>query len=179
MTNKMHNFYNQFLFHSFLSALNVSNESNRSSSAARHNVLYYTVWYSRYNRAGESSCYEAAWLACTIVPNCVIQYTKQCSWRWTTRFVRNMYSKAKRWNKRIINNNCASRWLSTRCLLLFFVSFCVCIYAKLQITKKKEGMCTVGVCTRVEIWDIWSIHLFFHSCIHSVVCLAAGPQPLP
>ena len=52
MTNEMHNSYNQFLFHIFLSALHVSNESNRSSSGARHNILYYTVWY---NRAGESS----------------------------------------------------------------------------------------------------------------------------
>ena len=51
MTNKMHNSCNQFLFHSFLSALHVSNESSRSSSGARHNILYYTVWYNRYNRA--------------------------------------------------------------------------------------------------------------------------------
>ena len=43
MTNEMHNFYNQFLFHSFLSALHVSNESSRLSSGARHNILYYTV----------------------------------------------------------------------------------------------------------------------------------------
>ena len=35
----------------FLSALHVSNESSRSSSGARHNILYYTVWYNRYNRA--------------------------------------------------------------------------------------------------------------------------------
>ena len=56
MTNEMHNSYNQFLFHSFLSAVHVSNESSRSSSGARHNILYYTVWYNRYNRA------------CTIVP---------------------------------------------------------------------------------------------------------------
>ena len=39
----MHNSYNQFLFHSFLSAVHVSNESSRSSSRARHNILYYTV----------------------------------------------------------------------------------------------------------------------------------------
>ena len=74
MTNEIHNSYNQFLFHGILSALHVSNEASRSSSEARHNILYYTVWY---NRAGESSCYEAARLACTIVPivpNCVIQY---------------------------------------------------------------------------------------------------------
>ena len=43
MNNEMHNSYNQFLFHSFLSALHISNESSRSSSAARHNILYYTV----------------------------------------------------------------------------------------------------------------------------------------
>ena len=55
MNNEMHNSYNQFLFHSFLSALHVSKESSRSSSGARHNILYYTVWY---NRAGESSCFE-------------------------------------------------------------------------------------------------------------------------
>ena len=42
MTNEMHNSYNQFLFHSFLSAVHVSNESSRSASGARHNILYYT-----------------------------------------------------------------------------------------------------------------------------------------
>ena len=42
---------NQLLFYTFLSALHVSNESSRSSSGARHNILYYTVWYNRYNRA--------------------------------------------------------------------------------------------------------------------------------
>ena len=47
ITNEMHNSYNQFLFYSFLSALCVSNESSRSLSEARHNILYYTVWYSR------------------------------------------------------------------------------------------------------------------------------------
>ena len=43
LTNEMHSFYNQFLFHSFLSALDVSNESSRSSSGARHNTVYYAV----------------------------------------------------------------------------------------------------------------------------------------
>ena len=42
----------------FLSALHVSNESSRSSSGVRRNILYYIVWYNRYNRAGESSCFE-------------------------------------------------------------------------------------------------------------------------
>ena len=55
-TSEMHNSYNQFLFHTFLFAVHVSNESSRSSSVARHNILYYTVWYNRYNRAGGSSC---------------------------------------------------------------------------------------------------------------------------
>ena len=31
--------------------MHISKESSRSSSAARYNVLYYTIWYSRYNRA--------------------------------------------------------------------------------------------------------------------------------
>ena len=55
MTNEMYNSYYKFLFHIFLSALHVSNESSRSSSGEWHNILYYTVWY---NRAGESSCFE-------------------------------------------------------------------------------------------------------------------------
>ena len=48
------------LQHSVLDALHVSNESSRSSSAARHNILYYTVWY---NRAGQSSFYQLDWPA--------------------------------------------------------------------------------------------------------------------
>ena len=51
MVNEICNYYNQFLLHSFLSALHVSNESSRSSSGAQHNILYYTVWYNRYTRA--------------------------------------------------------------------------------------------------------------------------------
>ena len=39
----MHNFHDQFLFNSFLSALHVSNESSRSSSGARHDILCYTA----------------------------------------------------------------------------------------------------------------------------------------
>ena len=76
ITSEMHNFYNQFiLFHSFLSALHVSNESSRSSSGAQHNILYYTI--------------------VPIVPNCVIHYIMPCCWWWTTRFVRNMQSRQK------------------------------------------------------------------------------------
>ena len=53
MTNEMHNSYNQFLFHNFLSALHVSNESNHSSSGPRSNILYYTV-------QSVQSCYQAS-----------------------------------------------------------------------------------------------------------------------
>ena len=41
------------LFHSFSSALHVSKESILSSSAARHNILYYTV-------QSVQSCYQAS-----------------------------------------------------------------------------------------------------------------------
>ena len=62
MTNEMHNSYNQFLFHIFLSALHVSNESNRSSSGARHNILYYTVqsvqWYRRVQLDSPARLYQ-------------------------------------------------------------------------------------------------------------------------
>ena len=53
MTNEMHISYNQFLFHSFLSALYVKNESSLSSSGAQHNILYYTV-------QSVQSCYQAS-----------------------------------------------------------------------------------------------------------------------
>ena len=55
MTNGMHSSYNKFLFHSFLSALHVSNESSHSSSGALRNILYQAVWYNRYNRASRWS----------------------------------------------------------------------------------------------------------------------------
>ena len=54
MTNEMHNSHNQFLFHSFLSAVHVSKESSRSSSGARHNILYYSLVQS------VQSCYQAS-----------------------------------------------------------------------------------------------------------------------
>ena len=47
----MHNSYNQFYFYStvFLSAVHVANESSRSSSGARYNILYYTVQSVQYS----------------------------------------------------------------------------------------------------------------------------------
>ena len=49
MTNEIHNYYNQFLFHSFLSALHVSNESSRSSSG--YGMIYCISQYKRYSGA--------------------------------------------------------------------------------------------------------------------------------
>ena len=110
MTNEKHNSYNQFLFHSFLSVLHVSNKSTHSSSGARHNILYYTVWYNwykRYNCAG----YSPARLYRLY---CVIQYIMPCCWWWTTRFVRNIYSRQKNCGIKIDYKNCASRWSLTQ-----------------------------------------------------------------
>ena len=59
----MDNSYNQFFIPQFfLSALRVSNESSRSSSGVRHNILYYTV------QSVQSCRLLPARLACTIVP---------------------------------------------------------------------------------------------------------------
>ena len=60
MKKEMYVSYNKFLFHSFLSALHISNESSRSSSGARHNTLYYPV-------QSVESCRWVYRLACTIV----------------------------------------------------------------------------------------------------------------
>ena len=65
ITNAMNNSCNQFLFHSVLPDLHVSNESSRSSSGERHNILYYTVWYN---------CADESRIASTIVP-IVLCYT--------------------------------------------------------------------------------------------------------
>ena len=96
ITNEMHNSYNQFLFHSFLSALHVSNESSRSSSGTRHNILYYTVWYNRYTRAIRRVQFLAARLAFTID-------TKLCNTAYyavlllmNDQIVRNMQSRQKK-----------------------------------------------------------------------------------
>jgi hypothetical protein len=43
ITNDIHSSYNQFYSTFFLSALQVSSESSRSSSGAWYNILYYTV----------------------------------------------------------------------------------------------------------------------------------------
>ena len=53
MNKETHKSYNQFLFHSFLSALHVSKESSGSSSGARHNILYYRV-------QSVQTCYQAS-----------------------------------------------------------------------------------------------------------------------
>ena len=66
----------------------------------------------------ELSTHNKTLLLCysTTVPNCVIQYIILCSWLWTIRFVPNMYSRRKMWNK-VDYKNCASRSL-THCIFL-------------------------------------------------------------
>ena len=63
--------YAQFLIINFipkfLSAVHVSNESSRSASGARHNILYYTVWYNRYNRAVSTIVPIVKFWNCTIL----------------------------------------------------------------------------------------------------------------
>ena len=73
MTNEMHNSYNQFFIPQFLSALHVSKESSRSSLGARHNILYYTVYYILF--ITQYNWYNRAYSTIVpVVPNCVIQY---------------------------------------------------------------------------------------------------------
>ena len=62
--------------------------------------------------------FKAARLACTIVPNCVIQYIMWCSWWRTTKFVRNMQSRQKNCGIKMDCKNCASRWSLTHCNMM-------------------------------------------------------------
>ena len=105
MTNKTHSSYNQFLFHSFLSALHVSKESSRSSSGARYNILCYTVWY---NRADESSCSKL----CNIVYYAVFLMMND--------YIHSKYvEQTKNCGIKIDYKNCASRWSLTHMFQLF------------------------------------------------------------
>ena len=88
----------------------------RSSSGALPNMLYYTV-------QSVHSCRRvyllAAGLTCTIVPivpNCVIQYIRQCSWWWTSKLFETCRAR-KNGGIKIIYKNCASHWSSTHCTL--------------------------------------------------------------
>ena len=104
----MHNSFNQFVFHSLLSALQVSNESSRSSSGARHNILYYTVWYNRYNRAGD---------ACTIVPIVPIVLCKRVYYdvllMMNDQIRSKLVDQTKNCEIKIDYKNCTSRWSLT------------------------------------------------------------------
>ena len=98
MTNEMHKFLLSVFLFQFFSALHVSNESSRSSSGARHKLLYYAV-----------------------VPNCVIQYIMPCSWWWTTRFVRKHVEQTKNCGiKTDYKNLCISLVINTLTFLLYF-----------------------------------------------------------
>ena len=102
MTNEMHNSYNQFLFHSFLSALHVSNEYSRSSSGARYNVLYYTV--QSVQSCLQHYCTDCTKLCNTIYYPVLLMMNGQ---------IRSKHVEQKKiWNK-IDYKNCASRWSLT------------------------------------------------------------------
>jgi len=67
--------------------------------------------------------------------NCVIQYITLCSWWWTSKFFRNMYSKEEQWNK-IDYKNFASRWSSTHYNMLHRTHKAKLIARHLNITKQ-------------------------------------------
>ena len=66
MTNEMHNSYNQFLFHSFLSALHVSNKSIVHHQ--EHGIIYCITQFGTIVLSGESSCWQLDSPDSTIVP---------------------------------------------------------------------------------------------------------------
>ena len=100
----MHNFYNQHLFHSFLSALHVSNESCRSSSGARRNILYYTVQL-------EQSCRQAF----TIVPIVLCNTVYYAVLLMMNDQIRSKHvEQTKNCGINADYKNCASRWLLTQ-----------------------------------------------------------------
>ena len=95
----------------------------RSSSGALPNILYYTVWYNRSNHASQSSCYEVVGKSYLplhssqtglhmIVPNCVIQYIRQCPWWWTSKLFETCRAR-KNGGIKVIYKNCASSCSST------------------------------------------------------------------
>ena len=51
MTNEMHNYYNQFYSTVFCLLYMFRTNLVAHHQGARHNILYYTVWYNRYSRA--------------------------------------------------------------------------------------------------------------------------------
>ena len=81
--NQMHSSYNQFLFDNFLSALHVSNESSRSSSGARHNIVYYTVWYNRYNRYNRAVTFLCLYISVLGSPVCTSYCTRSLRYIYT------------------------------------------------------------------------------------------------
>ena len=120
MTNEMHNSCNQFLFHSFLSALHVSSESSRSSSAARHNILYCT--HSTIGTIMQASLADLKQLGsparlCRLYQT--VQYSVLCRAPDDERLdsFETCRADKKLWNK-IDYKNCASRWSLTQCNMM-------------------------------------------------------------
>ena len=123
ITNEMHSSYDQFLFHSFclLSMLWM----NLIIHYQEHGIIYCITQSGTIVQASVAAMklyvrltynFIAARLACTIVPNCVIQYIIPCSWWCMTRFVRNRADK--NCGIEIDHKICASRRLLTHYILL-------------------------------------------------------------
>ena len=82
----------------------------RSSSGALPNILYHADWYNRAAVQLDSS-------ARLYRLHCVIQYTKQCSWWWTSNSLETCRER-KYGGIKIIYKNCESRWSSTHCNMM-------------------------------------------------------------
>ena len=102
---------NSFFIPLFFLALHVSNEFSRSSSGARHNILYYTA---RYNRAGQSR------LACTVVPIVLCNAVYQAVLLIMNEKIPSKHVQQTKncGIKKIVYKNCASCWLSTHCIMM-------------------------------------------------------------
>ena len=160
MTNEVHNSCNQFLFHSFLSAVHVSNESSRSSSAAQNSVLYYIVLY---NSAGESNCFEAAGFACTIVPIVLCDTVHYFVLLMMNDWIRsNHVERTKNCGIKIDYKNCASCWsltLSIPSLVRIYVRYRVNYWrhhGSHVLLRASRFLPVPTLMTSVNCWCDWS-----------------------
>ena len=181
----MHNSYKQFLFHSFLSALHVLKESSRSSSGARHNILYYTV----------QSCLQHDCIDCTKLCNTVqsVQSCLQHDCTDCTKMCNTVYyavllmmndqirskhvQQTKNCRIKIDYKNCASRWSLTHrnmmhgahkvklnplpCLFHYF-SFQCSVYLTTYFSLSMSVITFITVhYTRDSVVQDLSLHIFY------------------
>ena len=105
----------------FLTTDTMWHEMNLSTEFRSPSVFKYTIHFLCVNDQREAQFlynqfYSTVfWLLYMFRMNLVVLML--CSWWWTTRFVRNMYSRQKLWNK-IDYKNCASRWSLKHCNMM-------------------------------------------------------------